>query len=41
MALVSPSNDEYDYLLDRLRERIVENQGETIFEMGTGGKSFR
>ena len=36
-ALVSPSNEEYEILLDQLRERISENQGETIYIIGTGG----
>lgn len=38
MALVSPTNEEYDMLIDRLKERIMENQGETIYEIGVGGK---
>ncbi len=35
-ALISPGNEEYDYLLDKLNERIIES-GETIYEIGTGG----
>lgn len=33
-ALVSPNEEEYDILLDRLKERLT--QGETIYEIGTG-----
>ncbi|KAK2142972.1 hypothetical protein LSH36_891g02046 [Paralvinella palmiformis] len=36
IALVSPSNEEYEILLDQLRERINENQGETIYIIGIG-----
>jgi len=36
-ALVSPTNDEYEYLLETIRERVEEGQGETIYELGTGG----
>ncbi|CAH1795450.1 unnamed protein product [Owenia fusiformis] len=34
--LVSPTEEEYDELLDMLKERICESQGETIYEVGTG-----
>lgn len=35
-ALVSPTNDEYEYILDTIKERVEEGQGETIYEIGTG-----
>ena len=37
MVLVSPSNDEYEQLVERLRERMNETCMETIYEIGTGG----
>lgn len=37
-ALVSPSHEEYDLLVDNMRLLIEDGQGETIFEVGTGGK---
>ena len=37
-ALISPTHEEYDVLLERLSERISEAQGETIYVIGTGGK---
>ena len=39
-ALVSPTEEEYDQLLQRLQIRIDENQGETIFIVGVGGKTL-
>ena len=38
LALISPTHEEYDLLIERLKERIEEGQGETIYEIGTGGK---
>ena len=35
--LVSPTEEEYDFLFQRLRERMDENQGETIYIIGIGG----
>ncbi|XP_059179653.1 GTP-binding protein 1-like [Physella acuta] len=35
-ALVSPSNEEYDNLMEDIRTRIMDTQGETIYEIGTG-----
>lgn len=35
-ALVSPSSEEYEYLLETIKERVEEGQGETIYEVGTG-----
>lgn len=35
-VLVSPNEKEYDYLLQRLQNRIDENQGETIYIIGLG-----
>ena len=36
--LVSPNNEEYEMLLDDLKDRVMEHQGETIYVVGTGGK---
>jgi GTPase len=35
-ALVSPSDEEYEALLQQLKGRLHENQAETIFTIGTG-----
>ena len=37
LALVSPSNEEFEMLLEEIRTRIMETQGETIYELGVGG----
>ena len=37
-TLISPTDTEYESLLGRLRERLNENQLETIFTVGTGGE---
>ena len=37
-ALVSPTNDEYEYILETIKETVEEGQGETIYEIGTGGE---
>ena len=37
---MSPSNDEYDLLLERLRERMMSTNRETIYEIGTGGETY-
>ncbi|XP_022315810.1 GTP-binding protein 1-like [Crassostrea virginica] len=34
--LVSPNNEEYDIIVDMIKERLDEGQGETIYEIGTG-----
>ncbi|KAK3090341.1 hypothetical protein FSP39_011042 [Pinctada imbricata] len=34
--LVSPSSEEYEIILETIKERIDEGQGETIYEVGTG-----
>ncbi|XP_065066312.1 GTP-binding protein 1-like [Rhopilema esculentum] len=36
VALVSPSDDDYDILLSRIRSRIKDGMGETIYEVGIG-----
>lgn len=36
-ALVSPTNDEYEFILETIKEQVEEGQGETIYEVGTGG----
>ncbi|KAL4240524.1 GTP-binding protein 1 [Mactra antiquata] len=35
-ALVSPTNDEYEYILETIKDQVEEGQGETIYELGTG-----
>ncbi|XP_052267319.1 GTP-binding protein 1-like [Dreissena polymorpha] len=35
-ALISPNNEEYEYILETIKERVEEGQGETIYELGTG-----
>lgn len=37
-ALVSPTNDEYEFIVESIKERVEEGQGETIYEVGTGGE---
>lgn len=37
-GLISPSNEEYDLLLERLKSRMEENHEETIYVIGIGGK---
>jgi len=36
---VSPTNDEYEFIVETIKERVEEGQGETIYEIGTGGKT--
>lgn len=36
--LISPNNEEYDIIVDMIKERLDEGQGETIYEVGTGGE---
>lgn len=36
--MVSPSEDDFDTLLSRLNSRIKDGMGETIYEVGIGGK---
>ena len=38
MSLISPNHEEYEYICDLIKDRIEEGQGETIYEIGTGGK---
>jgi hypothetical protein len=35
--LISPNHEEYEYMCDIIKDRIEEGQGETIYEIGTGG----
>ncbi|OWF52735.1 GTP-binding protein 1-like [Mizuhopecten yessoensis] len=35
-ALVSPTSEEFEVLSETIQERIIEGQGETIYEIGTG-----
>ncbi|KAL5018142.1 hypothetical protein ScPMuIL_003864 [Solemya velum] len=34
--LVSPDNEQYEFIVDMIKELVDEGQGETIFEIGTG-----
>lgn len=36
MALVSPTEEQFDLLQQRLRQRLDEGRGETIFDVGVG-----
>ena len=38
LALVSPDDDQFDVLHQKLMERLEEGQGETIYELGVGGE---
>ena len=38
MALVSPSHEEFDLLVEDITARLNESQGECIYEIGTAGK---
>jgi hypothetical protein len=38
-CLISPTNEEYDMLVDHLRMRMEDNHEETIYVVGTGGES--
>lgn len=39
--LISPSSEQFELLKIRLQERIADNRGETIYEIGIGeGKTF-
>ncbi|XP_033735924.1 GTP-binding protein 1-like [Pecten maximus] len=35
-VLVSPTSEEFEVLMETIQERIIEGQGETIYEIGTG-----
>ena len=36
--LVSPNDEEYDMLLRQLQQRIQDGNGETLYEIGVGGR---
>lgn len=38
MALISPDDEQFDFLLHKLKERLDEGHGETIYEVGVGGE---
>ena len=38
MALISPNDEQFDLLLHKLKERLEEGHGETIYEIGVGGE---
>ena len=38
---MSPTNDEYEFLLETIKETVEEGQGETIYELGVGGEFDR
>jgi hypothetical protein len=35
-ALVSPNEEQYELLLKKIKERIEDGRGETIFDIGVG-----
>lgn len=37
MALVSPNSEEYEFLVETIKTRVEDSQGETIYEIGVGG----
>lgn len=37
LQFVSPTTKEFDYLQQQMKIRISEGQGETMYEIGTGG----
>ena len=41
MALISPTDEQFDILLHKLKERLDEGHGETIYEVGVGGERNR
>lgn len=41
MALISPTDEQFDILLHKLKERLDEGHGETIYEVGVGGERSR
>ena len=36
-ALVSPTSEQYDLLIETIQQRVEDAQGETIYEVGCGG----
>lgn len=38
-ALVSPSSEQYEILMETIKHRVEDTQGETIYEVGMGGRS--
>ena len=38
IALISPTDEQFDILLHKLKERLDEGHGETIYEVGVGGE---
>lgn len=36
IALISPNDEQFDFLLHKLKERLDEGHGETIYEVGVG-----
>jgi len=40
LQFVSPSAEEFDILQRQMKARIEEGQGETIYEIGVGGRNF-
>lgn len=38
MALISPDDEQFDFLLHKLKMRLDEGHGETIYEVGVGGE---
>ena len=40
VALISPTDEQFDLLLRKLKERLDEGHGETIYEVGVGGEGI-
>ncbi len=38
LQMVAPTAEEFDILAQHMRERLDKGQGETIYELGIGGK---
>ena len=41
LQYVSPSTEEFEDLVERLKVQLVDGQGEVIYEIGVGSKSCR
>ena len=40
-VLVSPSEDQYELLLQKLKDRVQDGGSETIFDIGTSGGKIK
>lgn len=41
MAMVSPSEEQFDLLQKKLIQRLEEGRGETIFDVGVGDGNYQ